>query len=38
MAVDAPTRRRVVRHSSAHDAWELVFGAPHPGLRPCVID
>jgi AraC-like DNA-binding protein len=37
MAVEAPTRLRVVRHRSEQDRWEMVFGAPDPRLRPCVI-
>jgi AraC-like DNA-binding protein len=37
MAVEAPTRVRVVRHVSEHDRWEMVFGAPDPRLRPYVI-
>jgi hypothetical protein len=36
-AVEGPTRLRVVRHSSAHDRWELVFGTPHARLRRYVI-
>jgi AraC-like DNA-binding protein len=37
MAVEAPTRLRVVRHSSEHDRWEMVFGSPDRRLRPHVI-
>src|SRR5687767_7241694 len=37
MAVQAPTRLRVVRHSTERDRWELVFGGPDPRLRPYVI-
>jgi AraC-like DNA-binding protein len=37
MAVEVPTRLRVVRHRSEHDRWEFVFGAPHPRLRPYVV-
>lgn len=37
MAVEAPTRLRVVRHASEHDRWELVFGSPDPRLRPYVV-
>lgn len=37
MAVEAPSRLRVIRHSSEQDRWELVFGAPDPRLRPYVI-
>jgi AraC-like DNA-binding protein len=37
MALEATTRLRVVRHSSHQDRWEMVFGAPHPRLRPYVI-
>jgi AraC-like DNA-binding protein len=37
MAVEVPTRLRVVRHASEQDRWELVFGAPDPRLRPYVV-
>jgi AraC-like DNA-binding protein len=37
MALEAATRLRVVRHSSHQDRWEMVFGAPHPRLRPYII-
>jgi AraC-like DNA-binding protein len=37
MAVEAPTRLRVVRHASLHDRWEFVFGSPDPRLRPYVV-
>jgi AraC-like DNA-binding protein len=37
MVVEAPTRLRVVRHSSEGDRWELVFGAPDPRLHSYVI-
>jgi AraC-like DNA-binding protein len=37
MALDAPTRLRVVRHSSEQDHWEMAFGRPDPRLRPYVI-
>jgi AraC-like DNA-binding protein len=37
MALEAPTRLRVVRHSSDQDRWEMVFGSPDPRLRPYVI-
>jgi AraC-like DNA-binding protein len=37
MAVEAPTRVRVVRHSSKRDRWELAFGRPDPRLCPYVI-
>jgi AraC-like DNA-binding protein len=37
MAVEAPTRLRVIRHSSEQDRWEMVFGAPDPRLQPYVV-
>ncbi len=37
MAVEAPTKLRVVRHQSEHDRWEMVFGDPDPSLRPFVV-
>jgi AraC-like DNA-binding protein len=37
MAVEVPTRLRVVRHISERDRWEMVFGVPDPRLRACVI-
>jgi AraC-like DNA-binding protein len=37
MPVEAPTRVRVISHSSEEDRWELAFGAPDPRLRPYVI-
>ena len=37
MALEAPTRLRVVQHSSGQDSWEMVFGSPDPRLRPYVI-
>jgi AraC-like DNA-binding protein len=37
MAVQTATALRVVSHVSEHDRWELVFGTPHPRLRPYVV-
>jgi hypothetical protein len=34
MAVQAPSRLRVIRHESERDRWELVFGNPDPRLHP----
>jgi AraC-like DNA-binding protein len=37
MAVQAPSRLRVIRHESEHDRWQLVFGDPDPRLHPYVV-
>jgi AraC-like DNA-binding protein len=37
MAVQAPSRLRVIRHESEADRWEFVFGDPDPRLHPYVI-
>jgi AraC-like DNA-binding protein len=37
MAVQAPSRLRVIRHESDHDRWEQVFGDPDPRLQPYVV-
>jgi AraC-like DNA-binding protein len=37
MAVEAPSRLRVIRHQSEHDRWEQVFGDPDPRLQPYVV-
>jgi AraC-like DNA-binding protein len=37
MAVQAPSRLRVIRHESDADRWERVLGDPDPRLRPYVV-
>lgn len=37
MAVESPTKLRVIRHESEHDRWEIVLGNPDPRLLPYVV-